>query len=73
MKPLVLSSFKLCETRWHSFHPFYVSKVKGDEGKDWEWTENPKEAIEVSFAWAQRFMADRRACGKKTAYTIEVL
>jgi hypothetical protein len=71
MKPLVLSSFCLYETRGKTI--WYVSKVKGDGGVDWEWTSIPEKATTVSFYWARRFMADRRACGVVTAATREVI
>lgn len=68
---LVTASFRLSETRGYN-KVVYVSKVKGDGGVDWEWTFDPKEAASVSFYWARRFMADRRACGVKTAAAIEL-
>lgn len=70
-KNIVTANFKLSESR-HYNKVFYVSKVKGDGGVDWEWTPDPKQAAVVSFYWARRFMADRRACGSKTAAAIEV-
>jgi hypothetical protein len=70
MKPIVLSRFKLAETRHERL--FYVSRVKGDGGVDWEWTQDPESAAIVTYYWVRRFMADRDACGVKTAQCVEV-
>lgn len=40
---------------------FYVSKVKGDGGKDWEWTTDRKKALALTPYWQSRFAADARA------------
>lgn len=70
-RPIVLCSFILSETRNVGRSTCYVTKVKGDDGVDWEWTDRADEAAKVSYYWARRFMADRRACGIKTAQARE--
>lgn len=71
---VVTAVYRLSETRrfGRTLRTFYVVRVKGDGGADWEWAEDPKHARAVSFYWARRFMADRRACGITTAQAIEV-
>lgn len=74
MRPLVLTSFLLSETRGSGrrMNVWYIAKVKGDGGVDWEWTDDVAKAASVSYYWARRFMADRRACGVKTASAQEI-
>lgn len=70
---LVTNVFRCSEDRrfGRALKTFYVVRVKGDGGVDWEWTEDPKRAVLVSFYWARRFMADRRACGVTSAQAVE--
>jgi hypothetical protein len=74
MRPLVLSSFLLSESRGSGTRAtfWYVAKVKGDGGVDWEWTNDVGKAARVSYYWARRFMADRRSCGIRTARAQEI-
>ena len=50
-----------CRRAWGKV--FYVGSVQGDGGKDWGWTDDINQAIELSPYWQRRYRADRRACG----------
>lgn len=68
-------TFRLQETRARGcgrFTTFYVVRVKGDGGVDWEWTEDPKQAAWVSSAWARKYARDREACGSKAWAVIDM-
>lgn len=44
---------------------FYVARVKGDGGVDWEWTEDPKKAMHVPPYWQKIFASEAKLCGWK--------
>jgi len=70
--PIVLARFRLQEQSKRDRSVWYVAQVKGDGGKDWGWTTDRSQAINVGYGWARRFMADRRHCGSTHAEAIEV-
>jgi len=40
----------------------YIARVKGDGGVDWEWTSDPKQAMDVTPYWQRIFASDARLC-----------
>lgn len=41
----------------------YIVRAKGDGGKDWEWTQDPKLKRPMSPYWTRRFRAEMRDLG----------
>ena len=57
--------FRLYEIRNKT--TWYVAKLKGKGGVDWEWTTDPEKAAKVTRYQARRFLKDRLACGIRSA------
>lgn len=48
---------------------YYVAQVPGDGGKDWGYTEDPKQAILLNKYWQRRFNADCRHVGVQAQFS----
>lgn len=55
-----------CSRQWND-KTWYAQNLPWDGGKDWGYTNDPKEALPLSTYWMRRFVANAKACSDRAA------